>query len=102
MLFEQNLYGLHFFSTEWALNSTPSGHTLRAFSFLTALSMLYRRFTVVFISIAILIGVSRVIVTAHYPSDVVFGAFIGVFTALWVYKYFFGKDRESNNRLLKR
>jgi len=97
MLFEQNLYGLHFFSTEWALNSTPSGHTLRAFSFLTALSMLYRRFTVVFISIAILIGVSRVVVTAHYPSDVVFGAFIGVFTALWVYKYFFGKDRESNS-----
>ena len=44
--------------------------------------MLYRRFAVVFISIAILIGVSRVIVTAHYPSDVVFGAFIGVFTAL--------------------
>lgn len=101
MLFEQNLYGLHFFSTEWALNSTPSGHTLRAFSFLTALSMLYRRFTVVFISIAILIGVSRVVVTAHYPSDVVFGAFIGVFTALWVYKYFFGKDRESNKGLIR-
>ena len=85
MLFEQNLYGLHFFSTEWAFNSTPSGHTLRAFSILTALSMLYRRFAVVFISIAILIGVSRVVVTAHYPGDVVFGAFIGVFTALVVH-----------------
>jgi len=95
MLFEQNLYGLHFFSTEWALNSTPSGHTIRAFSILTALSMLYRRFAVVFISIAILIGVSRVVVTDHYPSDVVFGAFIGVFTALWVYKYFFREESES-------
>ena len=95
MLFEQNLYGLNFFSTEWALNSTPSGHTIRAFSILTALSMLYRRFAVVFISIAILIGVSRVVVTDHYPSDVVFGAFIGVFTALWVYKYFFREESES-------
>jgi membrane-associated phospholipid phosphatase len=89
MLFEHNLYGLHFFSSQWALNSTPSGHTLRAFSLLTALSLLYRRFTVLFITIAVLIGASRVAVTAHYPSDVVFGAFIGIFTAVWTYKYFF-------------
>jgi len=89
MLFDHNLYGLHFFSSEWALNSTPSGHTIRAFSLLTALSMLYRRFTVYFISLALLIGTSRVAVTAHYPSDVLFGAFIGIFTAVWTYQYFF-------------
>jgi membrane-associated phospholipid phosphatase len=92
MLFENNLYGLHFFSSKWTLNSTPSGHTVRAFSLLTALSLLYRRFTVVFISVALLIGVSRVAVAAHYPSDVVFGAFIGIFTAAWTYKNFFIKD----------
>lgn len=91
MFFEHNLYGMHFFSSEWALNSTPSGHTIRAFSLLTAVSLLYKRFTVVFISIATLIGASRVIVTAHYPSDVLFGAFIGIFTAAWTYKYFFLK-----------
>lgn len=91
MLFEHDLYGLHFFSSQWALNSTPSGHTLRAFSLLTPLSLLHRRLTVVFLSLATLIGVSRVMVTAHYPSDVLFGAFIGVFTALWAYKYFFSK-----------
>jgi membrane-associated phospholipid phosphatase len=89
MLFEDNLYGLHFFSAKWALNSTPSGHTIRAFSILTALSLLYRRFTVVFISVAVLIGASRVAVTAHYPSDVLLGAFIGIFTAAWTYQYFF-------------
>jgi membrane-associated phospholipid phosphatase len=91
MLFEHNLYGMHLFSSEWVLNSTPSGHALRAFSLLTALSLLYRRFTVVFISVAVLIGASRVAVTAHYPSDVVLGAFIGIFTAAWTYKYFFLK-----------
>jgi membrane-associated phospholipid phosphatase len=94
MLFEDNLYGLHFFSSKWALNSTPSGHTVRAFSLLTALSLLYRRFTVVFISVAGLIGASRVVVTAHYPSDVLFGAFIGIFTAVWTYQYFFGQDNK--------
>ncbi len=93
MLFEQNLYGLHLFSSDWPLNSTPSGHTLRAFAILTALSLIYRRFTLVFISFAVVVGASRVIVTDHYPSDVVFGAFIGIFTASWTYKYFFIQDR---------
>ncbi|MDD2901347.1 MAG: phosphatase PAP2 family protein [Syntrophales bacterium] len=92
MLFEHDLYGLHFFATKWPELSTPSGHTVRAFSLLTALSLLQRRAAVVFLSLAALIGVSRVMVTAHYPSDVLFGAFIGVFTALWAYKYFFPTD----------
>lgn len=92
MLFEKDLYGLHFFSSKWASLSTPSGHTVRAFSLLTAVSLLYRRFAVVLLSLAALIGVSRVMVTAHYPSDVLFGAFIGIFTALWAYKYFFRQD----------
>lgn len=90
-LFKDNLYGLHFFSTKWAMNSTPSGHTIRAFSILTALSLLYRRWTPTFISLAVLIGVSRVVVTAHYPSDVLFGAFIGIFTSLWTYRYFYDR-----------
>ena len=91
MLFDHNQYGLTLFATEWAQNSSPSGHTLRAFSILTALSLLFRRFTPLFVSIAILVGASRVIVTAHYPSDVLFGAFIGIFSALWTYRYFFAK-----------
>lgn len=86
MLFEGGQYGLHFFSTKWALNSTPSGHTLRAFSIMTALSILFPRRYILFFTIAILVGISRVAVTAHYPSDVLFGAFIGIFSALWVYK----------------
>lgn len=96
MLFDHNLYGLHFFSSKWVLNSTPSDHTIRAFSLLTALSMLCRRFTVLFISLAGVIGLSRVGMTDHYPSDVVFGAFIGTCTALWVYVHFFPEGREDN------
>ena len=100
MLFEHNLYGLHFFSSKWAMNSTPSGHTIRAFSLLTAVSLLHRRFTAVFLSLAALIGISRVMVTAHYPSDVLLGAFIGVFTALWAYKYFFIKDNAGKKVII--
>ncbi len=96
MLFENNLYGLTLFSTEWALNSSPSGHTLRAFALMTALSLLYRKFAVVFISIAVLIGLSRIVVTDHYPSDVLFGAFIGVITSVWTYYYFILKPAKTN------
>lgn len=88
MAFEQDLYGLHFFSSQWELNSSPSGHSIRAFTLLTCLSLLIRRLTPVFITIAIIIGLSRIIVTAHYPGDVIFGAYIGIFTAVWVYYYF--------------
>ena len=99
-LFEHNLYGLHFFASKWALNSTPSGHTVRAFSLLTALSLLHPRFKVAFLSLAALIGVSRVMVTDHYPSDVLCGAFIGIFTALWAYKYFFIKDNAGEKGII--
>ena len=96
MLFQHDLYGLHFFSTKWPLNSTPSGHTIRAFALATALSMLYRRFIVVFISIAVLIGLSRIAVIDHYPSDVVFGAYLGIFTALWTHVHYFRRDAPSS------
>jgi len=99
MLFQHNLYGLHFFSSKWTLNSTPSGHTVRAFSLLTAASLLHKRFTVIFLSVAALIGASRVAVTAHYPSDVLFGAFIGIFAAIWTYKYFFINEDNCQEKL---
>jgi membrane-associated phospholipid phosphatase len=92
-LFEHNLYGMSFLSSEWASNSSPSGHTLRAFAILTALSLRFKRLSVLFITLAVLIGASRVVVTDHYPSDVLFGAFIGVFSALWVNRYFYGGRR---------
>ena len=86
-LFKHDLYGFHFFAETSSMHSSPSGHTLRAFSVLTALSLLYRRLVIPCIGLAILIGTSRIVVTAHYPSDVLLGAFIGIFSALWTYHY---------------
>ncbi len=97
MLFEQNRYGLTFFAESGSQHSSPSGHTLRAFSILTALSLLFRRGRILFIALAVLIGISRVIVTAHYPSDVLFGAFIGIFSALWTYRYFFPAEKRRGD-----
>lgn len=90
MLFEHNLYGFHFFSTKGAFNSTPSGHTFRIFALITSICLLNRKLSSLFV-IAILVGLSRIILTAHYPSDIIFGAYIGIFSALWSYKILAGK-----------
>ncbi len=94
MLFDENLYGFHFLSGKWEMNSTPSGHTLRAFAVCTSLSVLFRKYMWFFIGLAIVIGLSRIVVTDHYPSDVVFGAFIGIFSALWTASLFFKEKRD--------
>ena len=53
------------------------------------------------ITLAVLIGVSRVVVTDHYPSDILFGAYIGVFSALWVNRYFYGNRRTSDENTVR-
>lgn len=89
MLYEQGLYGFQFLSMQWEASSTPSGHTLRIFSLMTALGFLYKPYRVYFYAFALLVGISRVILHAHFPSDIVFGAYVGILSAVWVRWYMF-------------
>jgi len=82
LLFTEGLYGFHFFSAKSIMNSTPSGHAFCIFAVCTSLSILFRRYTLLFFTIAILIGVSRIILLKHYVSDVVLGTYIGIIVAL--------------------
>ena len=86
MLFEHSVYGFSWFAVKENLHSFPSGHTMRIFSTMTALSLVWPKFRVPFLTVAGLVGVSRVMVTRHYPSDVLAGAFVGIFCALWVWR----------------
>ena len=60
-----------------ALQSFPSAHTATAVGFAVALSAVYPRGRWWFYSLAILVGLHRVEVSAHYPSDVCIGALLG-------------------------
>jgi membrane-associated phospholipid phosphatase len=94
MLFTQGLYGFSWFAVKGSAHSFPSGHTFRIFASMTALGLLWPRARALLLSVAVLVGVSRVLVTRHYPSDVVAGAFVGVFCALWAWRIMQGRAQE--------
>lgn len=79
-------YGAHsisFFSGhDWVFQSFPSGHSAAVGSFFGAFSMLVPRLRILFTLGALAIGISRVVVGAHYPSDVAAGLLVGLWTAL--------------------
>lgn len=68
-------------STDWAFNSMPSGHTAVSFAGLVMIGMLLPKYKPLTWTLAVLIAVSRIAVGAHWPSDVLFGAFIGMVMA---------------------
>ena len=75
-----------FFSTHFRYNSFPSGHSADAFVSGVFLYYLlknskyagYRFFPLIY---AFLIGISRVFISSHYPSDVAAGMAIGILGA---------------------
>lgn len=71
-----------------AYASMPSGHATTALSVLVAFGILWPRLRPYLLIYALLICVSRVVVTAHHPSDVMGGAVMGGLGALLVARYF--------------
>jgi len=66
----------------------PSGHATTAFAVLVAFGTLWPRARTVLLIYAALIAVSRVVLTAHYPTDVIAGAIVGMAGAALVRRYF--------------
>lgn len=64
--------------------SFPSGHTTSAFAAAVALGLVSPRLRPWLLGGAALVGASRVLVGAHYPSDVVGGAALGSLAAVAV------------------
>ena len=63
--------------------SFPSGHTAAAFLFATVLSYHYPGLMGAAFIIAGMIGLSRVLLGVHYPSDIAAGILLGCGSAFW-------------------
>ena len=71
-----------------AYASLPSGHATTAFAVLAAFGTLWPRARTVLLVYALLIAASRVVVTAHHPTDVLAGAMVG-FVGVWLVRRYF-------------
>jgi len=76
------------FTWHAAYASMPSGHATTAFSALVAVGALFPRARALLWAYAVLIALSRIVVSAHYPSDVLAGAVVGAAGAYAVLHWF--------------
>ena len=84
--FDPFAFSLFLWRNDYA--SLPSGHATTAFATLVAFSSIWPRARVYFLIYALLIAISRVVLTAHYPTDVAAGALVGIVGALMVRRWF--------------
>ena len=66
----------------------PSGHATTAFAALVAIGAIFPQARALMWIYAVLIALSRVVITAHHPSDVIAGAIVGAVGALLVRNWF--------------
>ncbi|SPP95546.1 phosphatase PAP2 family protein [Bradyrhizobium vignae] len=75
-----------------AYASLPSGHAVAAFALAFAVSALWPRLRLFMFTYAIVILLTRLVLLAHHPSDVVAGALVGMVGAMAV-RYWFAARR---------
>jgi membrane-associated phospholipid phosphatase len=86
-----SFYSWEFWRPVSDLWSMPSSHTAAATALAVVLARLYPRLTPLVAAIAILVGLCRVTLNAHYPSDVAAGWALGLIAAGWAMDHQWGQ-----------
>lgn len=68
-------------NTEW---SFPSGHASFFFALSTGVYLYNKKLGIVFYLVSLLMGVARIFIGVHWPSDILGGAVLGILVALLV------------------
>ena len=85
----------NFFNFEHKISSFPSGHTQAAFSLALLFIIYLRGYFFIIILIATMMGLSRIFMSMHFPSDLVAGAYLGSIVPVLFYDKFFKKKIEK-------
>ena len=93
---EANAFNFSHFAGGEAYASFPSGHAVTAAALAFAVSAVWPQLRSAMIVYAILIALSRLVLLAHHPSDVVAGTLVGVVGAMAV-RYWFAARRLGFN-----
>lgn len=67
--------------------SFPSGHTTASFSIATTIAINIPRLSLLVFFLAMVVGISRIYLGVHYPTDVAVGLVLGFVVALFVHFY---------------
>ena len=88
-----NLSTIDIFNFDSRWHSFPSGHTATIFEFIFCLIFLFPKIKNILITIAVVIASTRVIVGAHYVSDIFGGALVAYITSILLREKFFQKSK---------
>ena len=88
-----NLSTIDIFNFDSRWHSFPSGHTATIFAFIFCLIFLFPKIKNILITIAVVIASTRVIVGAHYVSDIFGGALVAYITSILLREKFFQKSK---------
>lgn len=86
---EMGLYGFKLLSFDEQYNSFPSGHALTIMCVAVIATCVWPQLWAFWFAIALWLGLTRALLTAHFLSDVLVGAGIGLLSARVTLFYFF-------------
>ncbi len=97
-LFEGGRAGFVFWHFDFGANTFPSGHAQAIFAVATVLCFAWPRARITLITLATAVALSRVILSTHFLSDVLVGAYLGVAAAVLLKPFVLDRDHGRERR----
>ncbi len=88
---EYGLFGFQPVFNDWSFQAIPSGHTSVIFAFAMGVVFLRPKWRWFMLSVALIGGISRIMVGVHFPTDVFAGILTGIIAAYAVRNYWLHK-----------
>ena len=80
------------FNLEHKVNALPSGHTQASFTLAILFYIYCNRYAFIIFFTASMIALSRIFMSMHFPSDLIFGAYLGSVFPIILYYYIYKKE----------